>query len=707
MSSSDALAQLRQELAGRWHRELAGERKRLAERLRERVPRVIEQLLDELDGQPPGDPVDALLTEPLAAWAASDRALGGIFHAARAMDRCSSQGAVLEALLAAAARVADRCAVFLLRPEGVEVWGSQGFGQGAGDLLSGRELGWSAAGLDRLATGRSVVKLDAHAAGELARELGFEAPLESVLVPLVLRDHLAAALYADRIGTEPPIALEALQLLVLLAQQRIELQALSDRRETPTLWLEEESTESGLPLWNAVAVAEAGGGASWAASEAAEVGAGVEVETASTAQGLEASVLEVVAEREPAPVEARVDEEFQPAVEEESTGSWFAAEGVEEAPGPPSEAVGSGPFESGPDWASGSSVAWETEPEPAFAPLEDAAGGDLLTVEGAAGAREALPAAEDFAEAALPQIAEITAPLPSSLQVGEGPEEVSATPLVFEPAPQRFPPPVSPPPGPPSSTPVTRDLPAFGPVLEAEPPSLAPPPPPPSELETRALRVEENLLQPPPAPSALSEDATVLVQRARTAGAPEVSEDATVLVRRTVPLSEPSVAEDPTRLVSRPGAAPAGPAAGSSSSPPALEEETTQSRPGRGADSLEQTQTRRGAGTTEVAPPPDVEGPGLAFRPGGFQRPTGGDPLHEEARRLARLLISEIKLYNEDEVEEGRRNRDLYHRLRDEIDRSRQIYEERVHESVRATADYFQQELVRSLAGGDPRALGV
>ena len=58
-------------------------------------------------------------------------------------------------------------------------------------------------------------------------------------------------------------------------------------------------------------------------------------------------------------------------------------------------------------------------------------------------------------------------------------------------------------------------------------------------------------------------------------------------------------------------------------------------------------------------------------------------------------------------MEEGRHNRDIYHRLKDDIDRSRQIYEERVHESVRSTTDYFQQELIRSLAGGDPRALGI
>ena len=175
----------------------------------------------------------------------------------------------------------------------------------------------------------------------------------------------------------------------------------------------------------------------------------------------------------------------------------------------------------------------------------------------------------------------------------------------------------------------------------------------------------------------MEEDETVLMRRAPQADLDEaptaahaVDEDATVLTRRGV--------EPP---------------------PPAAEEV--------GEDTADRTAARAGR-STEVAPPPDVRGPGLAFgaaRPGA---PAGGDnALHDEARRLARLLVSEIKLYNEEQVLEGRRNRDLYARLKEDIDRSRQIYEERVHDSVRAEVDYFHQELVRSLGGGDARALGM
>jgi hypothetical protein len=79
---------------------------------------------------------------------------------------------------------------------------------------------------------------------------------------------------------------------------------------------------------------------------------------------------------------------------------------------------------------------------------------------------------------------------------------------------------------------------------------------------------------------------------------------------------------------------------------------------------------------------------------------------HNDARRFARLLVSEIKLYNAAKVNEGRRNGDLYDRLRDEVDRSRKVYDKRVSPTVAAKFDYFYDELVQTLAEGDPSKLG-
>jgi hypothetical protein len=80
---------------------------------------------------------------------------------------------------------------------------------------------------------------------------------------------------------------------------------------------------------------------------------------------------------------------------------------------------------------------------------------------------------------------------------------------------------------------------------------------------------------------------------------------------------------------------------------------------------------------------------------------------HNEARRFARLLVSEIKLYNEQKVREGRDAADLYDRLREDIDRSRQMYDKRVRPEVSSRYDYFHHELVNMLAEGDEERLGA
>jgi hypothetical protein len=80
--------------------------------------------------------------------------------------------------------------------------------------------------------------------------------------------------------------------------------------------------------------------------------------------------------------------------------------------------------------------------------------------------------------------------------------------------------------------------------------------------------------------------------------------------------------------------------------------------------------------------------------------------LHNDARRFARLLVSEIKLYNEQKVKEGREAQDLYERLREAIDRSRDMYDKRVQPPVAAKFDYFHYELVSSLAEGEENRLG-
>ncbi len=87
--------------------------------------------------------------------------------------------------------------------------------------------------------------------------------------------------------------------------------------------------------------------------------------------------------------------------------------------------------------------------------------------------------------------------------------------------------------------------------------------------------------------------------------------------------------------------------------------------------------------------------------------PEGERRLHNDARRFARLLVSEIKLYNEQKVADGRSSGDLYDRLREAIDRSRDMYDKRVQQPVADKFDYFHFELVNSLAEGEDVKLGA
>ncbi len=144
--------------------------------------------------------------------------------------------------------------------------------------------------------------------------------------------------------------------------------------------------------------------------------------------------------------------------------------------------------------------------------------------------------------------------------------------------------------------------------------------------------------------------------------------------------------DDSATMLARPELIPAVPQAPQAAAPAAVEKPATElaDRP-----------------STQYIPPP-----GLART--GFGAPqTDESKKHDEAKRFARLLVSEIKLYNEAKVDQGRKNRDLYERMKDDIDRSRQMYDERIPEAVRMNSNYFYDELVRILADGDGDILGL
>ena len=82
------------------------------------------------------------------------------------------------------------------------------------------------------------------------------------------------------------------------------------------------------------------------------------------------------------------------------------------------------------------------------------------------------------------------------------------------------------------------------------------------------------------------------------------------------------------------------------------------------------------------------------------------EKLYAAAKRFAGLLVSEIRLYNEDAVAEGRKQRDLYIRLKKDMDHCREMYEKRAAPTVSCSIDYLHDEFVRILGNGDAGSFG-
>ena len=90
------------------------------------------------------------------------------------------------------------------------------------------------------------------------------------------------------------------------------------------------------------------------------------------------------------------------------------------------------------------------------------------------------------------------------------------------------------------------------------------------------------------------------------------------------------------------------------------------------------------------------------------QRPVLDTPMGDaldQARRVARLLVSEIRLNREADVMEGRAQGDLGSRLAEDIDRARRQYQQRVPDAVPGRDTLFDEEVLRTLANGDAALL--
>lgn len=556
MPLSDTFQQLDGRIRSTVEKTVADLRREFLERLQTHY----QQLRGHLDGLAPDLPetllpseeLDAAVREAAAAVAAEagsrerGDALRGLKTALARLDAARSQPDVLAALLEEAGRFASRTAILLVAPGGLRGWGGQGFGDAEGALRGFQMEAGEGTDAARLLEGRGSVELGSAGRARLSSRLEVPVARRAVLIPLVLRDRIAAALYADRLDEEVPLAVEALQILTHAAAASLETLPLRQRPFNPTLRSADEidPDRPGLPLWETAA----------AAADAV-----IETAPEATPPAAAASEVEAAEEAEEGEIEVGGFEE-DVEVEEPGLGEPLGQEGLatlelEEAPREAAaEDVGEeevAEAEAGEGWeASGDRLSWKLE--------------------------EGEPEAEV-----------------------EGGEEEPAAPSA----------------------------------------DAQPQPEPPGE-PLRTLRIAST--QAPPSP------------------------------------------------------------------PPAVPPVEDDTRPGvdAGPDSATPIQAPAGAAGALVEPPSDVEGPGWAFA-GSEDRTGDEDADHQKAQRLARLLVSEIKLYNEEQVQEGRRNHDICERLKEDIERSRQLYESRVEDRVRETTDYFYQEMVRVLGAGDPKTLGI
>lgn len=98
---------------------------------------------------------------------------------------------------------------------------------------------------------------------------------------------------------------------------------------------------------------------------------------------------------------------------------------------------------------------------------------------------------------------------------------------------------------------------------------------------------------------------------------------------------------------------------------------------------------------------------GLALKPLGWEELTESErELHLRAQRFARVRVAEMRLYDSAAVRHGREIRNVYQVLRSKIDHARKEFAREFLESSPSMADYFHQELVRTLANNDAAAMG-
>jgi hypothetical protein len=109
----------------------------------------------------------------------------------------------------------------------------------------------------------------------------------------------------------------------------------------------------------------------------------------------------------------------------------------------------------------------------------------------------------------------------------------------------------------------------------------------------------------------------------------------------------------------------------------------------------------------EAPPAPKEEAP-ASLAPVPERRPSEpGDARRKEARTYAKLVATDIRLYNEEAVLLGRRHRDLENRLSDQLERGRESFRRRFPDLGQDGLGLLEEAYVQVLAAGDPALLSA
>jgi hypothetical protein len=80
--------------------------------------------------------------------------------------------------------------------------------------------------------------------------------------------------------------------------------------------------------------------------------------------------------------------------------------------------------------------------------------------------------------------------------------------------------------------------------------------------------------------------------------------------------------------------------------------------------------------------------------------------LHLKAQRMARVRVSEMRLYQDEALRQGTARGDIYSALRPRIDAARKEFLENFIAKSSTMVDYLHLEILRNLAQDDDRSLG-